>query len=39
MDWGGLSFDPKRNILVVNSTSFMQAHYLGPHKGSDGYSP
>ena len=39
MDWGGLTFDPGRNILVVNSTDFMQAHYLGPHKGSDGYSP
>jgi quinoprotein glucose dehydrogenase len=39
MDWGGLAFDPKRNILVVNSNNVLGAHHLAPHKGSDGYSP
>jgi quinoprotein glucose dehydrogenase len=39
MDWGGLTFDPKRNILVVNSNNIVGAHHLAPHKGSDGYSP
>ncbi|HEX3754850.1 MAG TPA: pyrroloquinoline quinone-dependent dehydrogenase [Rhizomicrobium sp.] len=39
MDWGGLSFDPKRNILVVNSNNILGAHHLAPHKGSGGYSP
>ncbi len=39
MDWGGLTFDPVRNMLVVNSSSVMEAHHLAPHKGSGGYSP
>jgi quinoprotein glucose dehydrogenase len=39
MDWGGLTFDPKRNILVVNSNNIVGAHHLAPHKGTDGYSP
>jgi len=39
MDWGGLTFDPGRNILVVNSSNILAAHHLAPHKGSDGYSP
>ena len=39
MDWGGVAFDPGRNLLVVNSNSVIGAHHLGPHKGSDGYSP
>jgi quinoprotein glucose dehydrogenase len=39
MDWGGLAFDPKRNLLVVNSNSVVGAHHLAPHKGTDGYSP
>jgi quinoprotein glucose dehydrogenase len=39
MDWGGVTFDPKRNILVVNSNNILGAHHLAPHKGSDGYSP
>jgi quinoprotein glucose dehydrogenase len=39
MDWGGLTFDPKRNILVVNSNNVLGAHHLAPHAGPDGYSP
>ncbi|HEX4635847.1 MAG TPA: pyrroloquinoline quinone-dependent dehydrogenase [Rhizomicrobium sp.] len=39
MDWGGVSFDPSRNLLIVNSNNVIGAHHLGPHKGSDGYSP
>ena len=39
MDWGGVTYDPSRNILVVNSSSILGAHHLAPHKGSDGYSP
>src|SRR5215472_2421790 len=39
MDWGGLAFDPRRNILVVNSNNIIGAHHLAPHHGSDGYSP
>lgn len=39
MDWGGVSFDPKRNILVVNSNNILGAHHLAPHAGPDGYSP
>lgn len=39
MDWGGLSYDPGRNLLLVNSTSVPGIQHLGPHKGSDGYSP
>lgn len=39
MDWGGVAFDPKRNILVVNSNNILGAHHLAPHKGSEGYSP
>jgi len=39
MDWGGLTFDPGRNMLVVNSSSVLGAHHLAPHKGSGGYSP
>jgi quinoprotein glucose dehydrogenase len=39
MDWGGLSWDPKRNLLLVNSTSVPGIQYLAPHAGGDGYSP
>jgi quinoprotein glucose dehydrogenase len=39
MDWGGLSFDPVRNLLLVNSSSVPGIQRLGPHEGSDGYSP
>jgi quinoprotein glucose dehydrogenase len=39
MDWGGVTFDPSRNILVVNSSNILAAHHLAPHAGSDGYSP
>lgn len=39
MDWGGLTYDPKRNILVVNSNSILGAHHLSPHAGPGGYSP
>jgi quinoprotein glucose dehydrogenase len=39
MDWGGLTYDPKRNILVVNSNSILGAHHLSPHAGPEGYSP
>jgi len=39
MDWGGVTYDSSRNILVVNSSSVLAAHHLAPHKGSDGYSP
>ncbi|HWM60579.1 MAG TPA: pyrroloquinoline quinone-dependent dehydrogenase [Rhizomicrobium sp.] len=39
MDWGGLTFDPQRNLLVVNSNNILGAHHLAPHKGSGGYSP
>jgi quinoprotein glucose dehydrogenase len=39
MDWGGLTYDPDRNILVVNSNNILGAHHLAPHHGSDGYSP
>ena len=39
MDWGGLAFDPGRNLLIVNSNNVIGAHHLAPHAGSDGYSP
>jgi quinoprotein glucose dehydrogenase len=39
MDWGGLAFDPGRNLLIVNSNNVIGAHHLAPHQGSDGYSP
>ena len=39
MDWGGLAFDPGRNLLVVNSNNVIGAHHLAPHAGPDGYSP
>jgi len=39
MDWGGITYDPSRNILVVNSNNILGAHHLAPHKGSGGYSP
>jgi quinoprotein glucose dehydrogenase len=39
MDWGGITFDPQRNMLVVNSNNILGAHHLEPHKGSAGYSP
>jgi quinoprotein glucose dehydrogenase len=39
MDWGGITFDPQRNMLVVNSNNILGAHHLAPHKGTDGYSP
>ncbi|UAK24396.1 pyrroloquinoline quinone-dependent dehydrogenase [Sphingomonas nostoxanthinifaciens] len=39
MDWGGLSYDPQRNLLLVNSTSVPGILKLVPHAGSDGYSP
>ena len=39
MDWGGVAFDPTRNLLIVNSNNVIGAHHLAPHKGSDGYSP
>jgi quinoprotein glucose dehydrogenase len=39
MDWGGLTFDPQRNLLVVNSNNILGAHHLAPHKGTGGYSP
>lgn len=39
MDWGGMSFDPKRNLLLVNSTSVPGVLALVAHKGADGYSP
>ena len=39
MDWGGLTYDPQRNILVVNSNNIIGAHHLAPHAGPDGYSP
>jgi quinoprotein glucose dehydrogenase len=39
MDWGGVTFDPSRNILVVNSNNILGAHHLTEHKGADGYSP
>jgi quinoprotein glucose dehydrogenase len=39
MDWGGLAFDPKRNLLVVNSNSVVGAHHLAPHTDGSGYSP
>jgi len=39
MDWGGVSFDPSRNLLIVNSNNVIGSHHLAPHKGSDGYSP
>ena len=39
MDWGGMSFDPKRNLLLVNSSSLPGVEALVPHKGTDGYSP
>jgi quinoprotein glucose dehydrogenase len=39
MDWGGLAFDPKRNMLVVNSNSVLGAHHLGKHTDGSGYSP
>jgi quinoprotein glucose dehydrogenase len=39
MDWGGLTYDPRRNILVVNSNSILGAHHLSPHAGPEGYSP
>lgn len=38
-DWGGVTYDPSRNILVVNSNNILGAHHLTEHKGSDGYSP
>ena len=34
MDWGGLAYDPGRNILVVNSNNILGAHHLAPHQGS-----
>jgi quinoprotein glucose dehydrogenase len=39
MDWGGVAFDPSRNLLIVNSNNIIGSHHLAPHKGSDGYSP
>jgi len=39
MDWGGLAFDPQRNILIVNSNSVLGAHHLAPHTDGSGYSP
>jgi quinoprotein glucose dehydrogenase len=39
MDWGGLAYDPGRNILVVNSNNILGAHHLAPHAGGGGYSP
>jgi quinoprotein glucose dehydrogenase len=39
MDWGGVAFDPSRNLLIVNSNNVIGAHHLAPHQGSDGYSP
>jgi len=39
MDWGGLAFDPSRNLIIVNSNNVIGAHHLAPHQGSDGYSP
>ena len=39
MDWGGLAFDPQRNILVVNSNSVVGSHHLAPHTDGSGYSP
>jgi quinoprotein glucose dehydrogenase len=39
MDWGGLTFDPGRNLLIVNSNNILGAHHLAPHAGGDGYSP
>jgi quinoprotein glucose dehydrogenase len=39
MDWGGLAFDPQRNILVVNSNSILGSHHLAPHTDGSGYSP
>ncbi len=39
MDWGGVAFDPSRNLLIVNSNNVIGSHHLAPHQGSDGYSP
>jgi quinoprotein glucose dehydrogenase len=39
MDWGGLAFDPLRNILVVNSNSVIGSHHLAKHTDGSGYSP
>ena len=39
MDWGGVAFDPGRNLLIVNSNNVIGSHHLAPHNGSDGYSP
>jgi len=39
MDWGGVAFDPSRNILVVNSNNVLGAHHLAQHAGPEGYSP
>jgi len=39
MDWGGVAFDPSRNLLIVNSNNVLGAHHLAPHAGPDGYSP
>ena len=35
MDWGGLAFDPGRNLLIVNSNNILGAHHLAPHAGPE----
>ncbi len=39
INWGGLAFDPGRNLVVVNSNNILGAHHLAPHAGPEGYSP